>query len=101
MKIDSIKLNFFGHFCTRPMKQIYLIKFKLIFLFLSYIITVQMHCIYSIGHNNTEYKYTYSTDSEQSQPQIEYGDGDHTVNAESLRVCQQWKQAGQPVSAFI
>jgi hypothetical protein len=57
-----------------------------------------MYCIYSIGTNNTGYKYTYKTDSEQpEQAQIEYGDGDKVVNAESLRVCQQWKRDGQPV----
>jgi hypothetical protein len=62
-----------------------------------------MHCVYSIGTNNTEYNYVYNTDSEQSEsePQIEYGDGDNVVNAQSLRVCQQWKRDGQPVYGEI
>jgi hypothetical protein len=57
----------------------------------------QMYCIYGIGTNNTEYKYTYSTDSAEFEPQIEYGDGDQSVNAQSLRVCQQWKWDGHTV----
>ena len=56
-----------------------------------------MHCIYSVGKNNTEYKYEYSSTSEKSPNIIEMGEGDGTVNAESLRICKEWKEKGHSV----
>jgi hypothetical protein len=56
-----------------------------------------MHCIYSVGQNNTDYKYEYSSTSGESPKRIEMGEGDGTVNAESLRICKEWKEMGHYV----
>ena len=56
-----------------------------------------MHCVYSIGRNNTEVMLEYASLNDP-KPRATLGDGDGIVNAESLRVCEQWKTQGHPAS---
>lgn len=67
---------------------------------------VQMHCIYSVGANNTGAQFLVhhsdpeeqQQDKQQQRVETVWGDGDGAVNAQSLRVCQQWLEQGNPVS---
>jgi lysophospholipase-3 len=51
---------------------------------------VPTYCIYGTGKKTAE-QYVYNKDSPQGLPQtIKYGEGDGTVNLESLEVCHRW-----------
>lgn len=59
-----------------------------------------MHCIYG---TNIDVKLKLRFNEMQSfldgskPDEIIYGDGDGTVNIESLRVCQKWKEQNEKV----
>lgn len=57
---------------------------------------IPMYCVYSVGPKNTPLKLTFNSVAD-NQPETMMGDGDGTVNVESLRVCQQWREQGHPV----
>ena len=57
---------------------------------------VSMHCLY--GTNvGTPLQFVYTSDEfPDKQPKIFYGDGDGTVNIQSLMACGRWKGKHSP-----
>lgn len=51
---------------------------------------VEVHCLYGTGVNTID-QLKYSSTFPDGKPDIEYGDGDGTVNLLSLQGCTNWK----------
>mmetsp|Transcript_59337 Transcript_59337/g.176501 ORF Transcript_59337/g.176501 Transcript_59337/m.176501 type:complete len:131 (+) Transcript_59337:897-1289(+) len=54
---------------------------------------VDVACVYSLGVDTPDH-YWYSEAGFDKQPKITNGDGDGTVNALSLRLCDRWAHSG-------
>lgn len=52
-----------------------------------------MYCVYGIGQNNTGRQYIFKALDDPNFRTI-FGDGDGTVNVESLRMCRKWEEKG-------
>lgn len=58
---------------------------------------IPMHCVYGLGTQNTPMEMQFASKQDfddGKQPTLVYGDGDGTVNIESLRLCREWKERG-------
>ena len=51
---------------------------------------VTVHCLYGAGYS-TPFKFIKNVDDMKSPAEVIFGDGDGTVNIESLEVCLKWK----------
>lgn len=61
---------------------------------------VSTYCFYGLGFP-TALRFVYNDTFPDAQPSIVYGDGDNTVNRESLEVCNQWANRGYPFNRTI
>jgi pimeloyl-ACP methyl ester carboxylesterase len=52
---------------------------------------VKVHCLHSLGVPTPE-RFVYSSSDWSQNPQVINGDGDGTVNAWSLQICEGWKE---------
>ncbi|KAH3760834.1 group XV phospholipase A2 [Pelomyxa schiedti] len=62
---------------------------------------VPVSCIYSRGLDTAE-ALVYRSDSFEEEPTVAHGEGDGTVNLESLRyACESWQQQGYDVEVMV
>ena len=62
---------------------------------------ITMYCFYGNIHNTTPLQFVYGAGKfPDSEPTTIYGDGDGTVNIQSLRACSRW-QGKQPYNVTL
>ena len=61
---------------------------------------VPTYCFYGLGFPTAE-TYVYDDEFPDSQPTILFGDGDITVNKQSLEVCLRWADSGYPFNRTV
>ena len=61
---------------------------------------VSTYCFYGLGFS-THLTAVYNEGFPNTQPTVINGDGDNTVNKESLEVCNQWANSGYPFKRTI
>ena len=61
---------------------------------------VPTYCIYGLGFPTVE-TLVYGEGFPDTQPSILYGEGDGTVNRNSLEVCLRWTNSGYPFTAAV